>query len=356
MASPAVTFSPDMASLTKPISEEQPQGESLRRAKIYDDIREARREEDPALSQGVWRTDPKRADWKRVEDLCQTALAGKSKDLRIVGWLLEAWLVLHGPRGGTHGMRLLERLCEEYWETLYPSIDGDDLDPRLSPIAWINDNVSLRLKAIALTRPETKEPQIYSWMDWEHAAHLERTGAKPTRDDEATTDRFMTCVLLTPASFYVELERELSALWNVTVDASHLIDELCGRAVAGLWRFKEVLKSIREFVARALDQKGDGNPIPGPVDEISEETASEEAATSFGMRRGPIRSRAEAYQRLEEAADYLIRTEPHSPTPHLVKRAVSWGSMSFSELIRELVQQDHDLRAIYALLGIREDR
>ena len=69
---------------------------------------------------------------------------------------------------------------------------------------------------------------------------------------------------------------------------------------------------------------------------------------------GPIRNRAEAYRRLAEAAAYLLRTEPHSPTPYLVKRAVAWGGMTLTELLQEFVHNPNDLRAIYTLLGIRD--
>jgi predicted component of type VI protein secretion system len=66
-----------------------------------------------------------------------------------------------------------------------------------------------------------------------------------------------------------------------------------------------------------------------------------------------IRSRAEAYRVLAEAADYLLRTEPHSPVPYLVKRAISWGNMSLAELLSEFVASSDDLVTIYRLLGIR---
>ena len=55
-------------------------------------------------------------------------------------------------------------------------------------------------------------------------------------------------------------------------------------------------------------------------------------AAARQVSAGPIQSRAEAYKRLGEAADYLIKAEPHSPVPYLVKRAVAWGNMSFGEL------------------------
>ena len=65
-----------------------------------------------------------------------------------------------------------------------------------------------------------------------------------------------------------------------------------------------------------------------------------------------IRTRAEAYQLLAEAADFLARTEPHSPTPYLVRRAVSWGSMPFDKLLTELVSNSGELIEIARLLNL----
>ncbi len=56
---------------------------------------------------------------------------------------------------------------------------------------------------------------------------------------------------------------------------------------------------------------------------------------------------------LAAAADYLLIHEPHSPTPLLVRRAVSWGRMTLTELLRELIQDDSNLRQIFNLLGVK---
>ncbi|MDQ3744790.1 MAG: hypothetical protein M3444_10440, partial [Acidobacteriota bacterium] len=88
------------------------------------------------------------------------------------------------------------------------------------------------------------------------------------------------------------------------------------------------------------------------------ETEAGEMEYAFGDSDGhwspgaPIRSRAEAYQRLAEAADYLLRTEPHSPTPYLVRRAVEWGSMSLSELLQQIVRNDGEMQEINRLLRL----
>lgn len=80
------------------------------------------------------------------------------------------------------------------------------------------------------------------------------------------------------------------------------------------------------------------------------DTKSSEFAGPSGS--GPITSREEAFRRLNEAADYLMRTEPHSPCPYLVKRAVAWGKMPLTELLQDLVRSEGDLQELYGLLGM----
>ena len=71
---------------------------------------------------------------------------------------------------------------------------------------------------------------------------------------------------------------------------------------------------------------------------------------------GPINNREDAYRMLEAVADYLQRTEPHSPTPYLVKRAVSWGRMSLADLMQEIVREEGDIARYFSLLGIKEPK
>jgi predicted component of type VI protein secretion system len=68
-----------------------------------------------------------------------------------------------------------------------------------------------------------------------------------------------------------------------------------------------------------------------------------------------VRSRAEAYRLLQAAADFLQRTEPHSPTPYLIRRAISWGKMSFGELLPELIRNNSELSEILRLLQVERD-
>jgi hypothetical protein len=69
---------------------------------------------------------------------------------------------------------------------------------------------------------------------------------------------------------------------------------------------------------------------------------------------GPIISREDAYRRLAEAADYLFQSEPHSPVPYLVHRAISWGQMPLHQLLPEMTRGRGDLSLFMELLGLHE--
>jgi predicted component of type VI protein secretion system len=94
---------------------------------------------------------------------------------------------------------------------------------------------------------------------------------------------------------------------------------------------------------------------PDDNQEVTRTEIVEELPRLVSAISGPIRSREDAYRQLSEIADYLAKVEPHSPTPYLVRRAVSWGEMSLAELLKELVGDNPaNLKPVYSLLGIED--
>ena len=75
--------------LLNPIPGENPSGANLKYAPVYDQIKEARREEDD-VEQGVWQRARKTADYPLVVKLASEALATKTKDVQVAAWLTEA--------------------------------------------------------------------------------------------------------------------------------------------------------------------------------------------------------------------------------------------------------------------------
>jgi type VI secretion system protein ImpA len=361
----------DPGALLLPISPNLPTGQWLRYEGTYDRVQEARREDDASLPQGVWKAPLKRADWPLVVSLCREALAHKSKDFQLAAWLLDAWVELHGFAGLTAGLRLLGGLTERYWADGFPELEEGEPSARLAPFMWLDEKVLPRLKRVPLTRPEGADVASHSFADWEAAAHREklaaRAGTKPTEGRRAESPgsepvshaRILAAASLTPRSFLAARVRELVEARKAAAALEVLLDTNVGRQLAALHRLRRLLGEI-EGVARQLLGSTASEPAPRSVPE--RESALESSSPEAGAEApsaassGPIQGRADAYRRLLEAADYLLRTEPHSPTPYLIKRAVAWGDMPLSKLLQELVETPDDLKSIYGLLGIRESK
>ena len=345
----------DIHGLLQPIPGGNPAGESLRYQGTYDRIAEARRQDDARLSQGIYKSTLKRADWTTVESICIEALTTRTKDLQIAGWLLEAWLHLYGFSGVARGLRLLDGLCTEFWEHVYPSLEGGDLDGRLAPFTWIEEKLSLVLKQIPLTVAPNDEG--YAYVDWETACHYENLAMKDPRTFQETIAKlnptvavFREAVALTDHSFYVELLQSLDEAVDTCALLQQSLDQSCGKAAPSFHNFNEALFAIQQLVDQDL-QSRNVMPETKPEEPLTSETETLDSGMEL-WSSGPIRNRADAYRRLSEVADFLLRTEPHSPTPYLVRRAVEWGNMSLPELLQQIVRNQGELDEIDKLLGL----
>ncbi|HYH86896.1 MAG TPA: type VI secretion system protein TssA, partial [Pyrinomonadaceae bacterium] len=202
----------DLERLLEPISAERPAGEQLRYDGTYDRIREARREDDPRLSQGIYQSELKRADWPAVEALALEALTSRTKDLQLAAWLAESWLYLYGFAGAREGLALLAGLCERFWDGVHPEIGEDGFENRIAPIIWVNEKLSLKLKQLHVSSPQAGDVEAYTYADWESACHLENLALRDPKGAQAaeargavTTSKFHSSVMLTDRQFYVTL-------------------------------------------------------------------------------------------------------------------------------------------------------
>ena len=347
----------DAATLLAPIPGEKPAGEWLRLDAVYQDIRKFREEEDPDLPQGVWQRERKRADWAAVAERATEALSTRTKDLQIAVWLTEAWLNQRGFSGLESGLRVIAALCHGFWENLYPPPDGDNYEPRMAPLVWAAEKLVLTVKRVPITAPTGQDQMPYRWIDSELALYEanrpKSKGGAPAESGAITHPKFLMSASMTPAHWYAELASQIAAALDALRELKETLAAVAGEANAPSFNeLRTTMTSIQSFVARVLAERVQSG-------ELAPWAAGEGAPPFEGRdldapRRGaPITSRGESFERLREAAEYLMRTEPHSPVPYLVQRAVSWEHMSLAELLEELLAKSSDLGAIYALLGIK---
>ncbi len=357
----------DLDALLIPISAENPSGEWLRFDPVYDEIQRLRQEDDPNLPLGVWQRELKRADWRGVERVCSEVLTSRSKDLQVAAWLTEAWLHLHGFSGLASGVQLVAGLCRDFWPTLYPLSEDGTCEYRVAPINWLT-RLTTPMLTTPLTHPTTEEPAIYGWKEWVNALRLSKIAVKDQQaltkaqaDGIVTQQKFLVAVSLTSGAWYEAMNAEVTAALSALDALDAVVVEKCGAQESpSLTPLREMLQSIESFVARVIRERIEKGELtasePPPVEEPmieSNEPAATSPPSAPRLVAGTIASRADAYRALNEASEYLLRTEPHSPVPYLVKRAISWGNMSLVELLEELLSKNADINTVYALLGMK---
>jgi type VI secretion system protein ImpA len=345
----------DLDRLTAPISTEHPCGEWLRYEGTYEQIRDARREDDTGLPQGVWQTELKRANWDAVEQLCAVALNSRSKDLQLATWLLEAWIQLDSFAGAARGIELMRRLCSAYWEQMFPALDAD-MAARLAPIQWVNDKLSRRLRLLRLTQPAMEGVPAYSLAEWDIA--LRNPGSA---GENVNMAKFQQSVTLTDYRWFVALNKDVLETVERVRAFDELIDEKAGKLAPGLIKFRSEASAVAQLVETMLAATRGSRPDPvqlaetGPLAEITsgkDETLPTRVDLTAPDLEPRVRTRVEAYDLLEEIAIFLYRNDPHSPTPYLIWRAVGWRDMHFNELLPELVRDNVELSDLVKLLRL----
>ena len=337
----------DIDGLVKPVSDTDPVGENTE----YTDLAALER-----LAAGTPGTlDPKtqavnggeEPDWHKVGKSAADLL-GRTKDLRVACILTRAELALVGLPGLGQGLLLTARLVTDYWDAVYPQLDKDDGDDpieRLNALAYLNapsgflaslrrtpivesravgrfnlrdlDMSSGRLPAPEGVSPPTHELLAAAWQSGDQAANVAK------RDGVSNALKGIS---------------EVEAAFREHASERPDFDGL-----------KQNLRRVKEFYemlakADAVAVGGDGGLHGAELAAIptAHGAAAMPAVGVTMARTGGLSSRADAVRMLKEVAGFLRRSEPSSPAPMFVDRAVKVLQMDFAAIVRELMPDARD--------------
>ncbi len=348
--------------LLKPIPGDAPAGKWVRDELIYRQLVTGRRMEDPTLPQGVWKHDVKRADWGDVSKLAADILETRSKDLQVAAWLLESEVRRRGFSALAPGLSYIAALCRDYWQDIFPPLERGDPDARNAPLHWLNEKLPVVLHQLPVTRSGNVGEVAYTWTDFANAQRHETVRANDTRaaaraeeGGRITLEEFNDSAAATPEPVRRKLFEAFHAADLALAELLGTLDELEGRDAPSLSALSDTIQDIANWSDNLLPPAPPELEIdmpPDPADETPPESGEvPSAATPSG---GPIRSREDAYRRLNEVADYLFRTERHSPVPYIIRQSIVWGDLPLHELVAELSRNGSDLTQLLGILGLRK--
>lgn len=354
----AIVATVDLERLLGPITSDPPCGISLRWEPVWDELSQLRKTSKDPLDASA----DKVPDWVTVIEVATDALATRTKDLLIAGWLTEALVRESGFAGFRDGLRLIRGLVERYWENLHPLMEDQDLSNRAAPLNWLTSHdggarMPAALREISLAR--STDATNYNWTFW-HQRRIapqgkdEKEDSYKRRSAEAEQKRqmFDSAVEASPIAFYQALLSDMDACLAEIDMLSQLLDQRLQDHAPSWGELRKSIDEIRVFVYGVLKRRGGLVVAAGPQVEEVVVTIDAAGGPANDGHSGPIRSRSEAIARLEESARYFSDTEPHSPVAYLVRRAVRWAGMPFEEVLGELVKDDKLVKQIGETLGI----
>ncbi|MFN8179164.1 MAG: type VI secretion system protein TssA [bacterium] len=348
----------DRERLLAPLPGDHPTGPDLRAIAGDGSLREIedfRREEDPAL-------DPdgrgKEADWPAVARVCQKVLGEKSKDLQVAAHLTEALARTQGFAGVLDGFAVVRGLLDRYWADLHPGVDEGQVIPALRArwISWLGS--SRDFLAAVKSIPLTSGPGVpaRSWRNYEDA---QRVDSAAMQTDKKAYEEMIKSGLIPVSEWKAAVAATPTERLRAVVDAiaaceeevrllTAFCDERFVEDAPNLVELSNLLGECRDHLGARLQGTAEVEASEGPADAAA-------GAPGGGSRgSGPIASRDDAFRRLREAADFLRRTEPHSPVPYLVDRAVSWGEMPFRDVLRDVLKDEKAFKNILETLGMSD--
>ena len=367
----------DYNELLQPFSETHPAGQDMSFSAEFDQVQEARREEDSSLEQGDWVRDVKEAEWAKVNNLSEKLLLTQTKDIRVAGWLLEARMKLQGFQGLQDGLLLLDGLCHQFWESVHPVIDEEGgLQTRAGNLAWILGRAQELAAYVPLTNIEGGR---YGLAHWESAAQLDN--AIRRSPDEAnslsvgriTIEDIQNALARTPENYLKTQYAALQSCKEVVKEVDNRFQSLLAEESPSFSGLSTVLLNASDLLERFASELGIKLVIAGPasvgssqhekpfvLDEEQQQASSKieptltlpEEVPPMGIEQRQIMSRKQALQQLRQIAAFFRATEPHSPVGYMAGKAAEWGDMPLHEWLTEVVKNPEILAALHEQLGV----
>ena len=340
--------------LLEPIEGENPSGPNLQYDKIFDQIKEARQEDDDSIPAGSWERAPKKADRVLVIKVAGDALAKRTKDLRLAGWYIESLVRKEGLGVLVPSIELVLKLEENFWDTIHPEPDEDDksLDLRVGAVEGFASLLAASLKVSALTRDKI------DWFGYTDAraigfeADATNDAKRAARKDavdrgKLTGEDLQKSIDGTPKAFYAETEATLVRSLELADDLDRFHEEKYGDDYPSLGKLKSGLEELKVIVSTILNEKRKTDPDPVEVVEEEAVEGAEEGETVIGEDGEPVvkvakarrtapsgtpTDKEDAYLQVAACAELVLEVDATSAVPYLLCTALRFGETRSANL------------------------
>lgn len=352
--------------ITSPIGAECPVGVDLRtdsvlRSTYYEikDQRNAARTAERQKMNGTQDANPLPC-WQAVKKQTMDVLSSKTKDLEIVAWLIEALLRIDGYAGLALGFQIAHEMVTSYWNDIYPGADEDGNATKLTPFVWLNGDDSEGTLAMPMSNVPiltlTSSESIALWQ-YKQSLSVDRisdTDKKKQRIDQGVVEMKVieATINQTPASYFITMMNNIQQCLDNYQMLCDDFQTLCKKEeIPPSSNIKSVLMDILYHV-KTLSREVVSRSQPA-VEAVAQ---SEDDSNNAPVTDATVTDREGAMRTLLSVADYFRRTEPQSPLPYMLERAVRWGRMPLCDLLKEVILDERVRSDVFQLTGIEVNK
>lgn len=344
----------DLLLTLAPLSGDNPAGENCEYDELYLSL-ESYALGTPEDEMGDSIIEGKDPDYRALYSAC-LKLWEKTRDLRVACFFALSSVCLFGLSGLKDGLRLVDYLVKEQFDSFYPQLDpDDDNDPTerinvLSMLSPVEGAYSDPYKFLSHIR----EFKLVKELDYTLRDYLVSSGyleAKDSRDLSTLNAQLFSV----PVSSVKEQSVLLDEVIALSEDICNTFNEKVGNSgYLSLDALKHELSVMKGMYANVLKNTNSQESAPATQEQKAEikdslnsqvaDTVKTETVvkTVFNIDAYTPANRNEAIVLLKKSAEYFLNAEPTSPVPYLINRAVRMANMNFMDLLAEIDQNAVD--------------
>lgn len=357
----------DISALLAPISEHAPCGIDYSFSNEFHLIKKSRIEDDNLLDQGDWVSERKQADWELVIRTASELMCKKSKDIRLLSWLTEAWSNQFGFEGIAKGLELSHLLLNQYWLTLHPEIEDEDLDQRIGLLQGLINQLPPLIKKVPIINSEP----FYNFLDYENFLYHQNIRRKQSDDHEqqeqvSELEQFEQAVSNTSKNFQHQNFQAFSNVLEHWQTLKMVLDELMevdapsfANVDSNFNDIHQTLKKIYRTEILSSTTPTEKNHQSTPNTSFLTETVRTQPImisnqTVFQPQmQNHLTNREQAMKVLQDIADYFRTNEPHSPVSYMLQKTIKWSQMPLHEWLTQVVKEENSLQMIQETLDVQ---
>lgn len=320
-------------------------------------------------------------DWEKLQQACATTLKDESRDIEVFVWWLSAL---------AYKKENLSALNEGLEDFLYALNKlSSDIHPKLpeKKVAKLDadqiatkqcENQTRALEQFTgdspnsglINIPLVRFPLLDGYTFSDYLSDQKSGALEKSKSDFVAKLQSNKQILIEQFNIISSLDEKIGAV-DLFVNGYR---NQHGLPLLGFRFIKDNLKQIKLMYQFFFPDvaKTEESSAAAPSKETEQTTASTTQSVNDMNVQKPVQSVAtpvktpvithQAYTRetaledLNRIAVFFKKTEPHSPIPYLIARAIRWGNMSFSELLNELIKKESpELAEIRKLTGVDND-